>query len=210
MVYKLMSTTASLLYVLSLCRDELVGFLFSWYMDTNGMDLLATLSWKTQQKKLKSVCPSESNFSFNCVIWLNTTSSFPHTTSGAWKSSHCTSQAMLIGHHYCILPVASEAKSLKHRFQMGVLILNDSSLWVPLWRSCSSELHWLILSFEMAAMGPVNIFLLYWYRDSICGLLHYCSQFSQATFSSTHRSACLGNNADKTGLSIEFTVTCSQ
>ena len=46
-------------------------------------------------------------------------------------------------------------------------------------------LQWtpLILSLAMAAAGPESIFLLYWYRESICGLPHYCSQFSQSTFS---------------------------
>lgn len=43
---------------------------------------------------------------------------------------------------------------------MVALILNDSSLWVPLCESRSNELHWLILSFEMAAVGPASIFLL--------------------------------------------------
>lgn len=79
--------------------------------------------------------------------------------------------------------------------------------WVPLCESCSSELHWLVVSFEMAAMDPESLFLLYWFRGSICGLPHYCSQFSKSTFCSTHRSVCLGS--DVVAQSIEYTLTCS-
>lgn len=40
------------------------------------------------------------------------------------------------------------------------------------------------------------------YRDSICGLLHYCSQHSQSTFSSTHCSVCLGNDVVRQNNSV--------
>lgn len=96
-----------------------------------------------------------------------------------------------------------EEKAKKYRFQMVVLIW----WWVPLCESCSSELHWLVVSFEMAAMDPESLFLLYWFRGSICGLPHYCSRFSKSTFCSAHRSVCLGS--DVVAQSIEYTLTCS-
>lgn len=52
----------------------------------------------------------------------------------------------------------------------------------PLWESCSSESHWLVVSFQMAAMDPKSLFLLHWIRGSICGLPHYCSQISESPF----------------------------
>lgn len=52
----------------------------------------------------------------------------------------------------------------------------------PWWESCSSEFHWLVVSFQMAAMDPESLFLLHWFGGSICGLPHYCSQISMSTF----------------------------
>lgn len=53
---------------------------------------------------------------------------------------------------------------------------------VPLWESCSSELHWSVVSFQMAAMDLESLFLSHWFRGSICGLLHHCPQISMSTF----------------------------
>lgn len=71
------------------------------------------------------------------------------------------------------------------KWQLSVSTIMWKSLqWTPL-------IH---LSFETPAVGPESLFLLYWYRESICGLPHYCPQFSQSTFSSTHSPVCLGND----------------
>lgn len=80
----------------------------------------------------------------------------------------------------------------------------------PLWESCSSELHWLVVSFQMAAMDPVRLFLLHWFRGSICGLPHYCSRISKSTFFFVAPfSGAVRLGSDVAARSIEYRLTCS-
>lgn len=101
------------------------------------------------------------------------------------------------GSHSRLAAAVGSGKTQKYWFQMVLICWR-----VPLCESFSSELHWLILPFEIAATGPVSLFLSCWYRDSICGRLCYCSQFPEPTLSSSHCSVCLGNDVARWSRSV--------